>query len=198
MKTGAVVTLGLIGVVVVLAYQNKDDLQSYVDDNFPSISDFVDDLFLGIDTIEESILSGVDTIKVSLSSEVSDMKSLFSDLYAKWGSITGLDPALIQAVALTESDEDPLAIGDGGKSYGLMQVQNAVGSMYANATGEALLDPDTNIQAGSKFLAELVNKYGIEGGIQAFNLGETKYRAGLTSPVYLSKVKTTYNTLKGA
>ena len=63
--------------------------------------------------------------------------------------------------------------------------------------GQELLDPEKNIEAGSKYLAEMIRKYGTEGGIQAYNLGETKYLQGLTSPLYLSKVMKNFDSLQG-
>jgi hypothetical protein len=45
------------------------------------------------------------------------------------------------------------------------------------------------------FLSEMIRKYGLEGGIQAYNLGETKYLKGLRSPSYLAKVLKQYEEL---
>jgi len=119
---------------------------------------------------------------------------LFDDLYKKWGDIRGIPWQLIKAVALTESNENPNAIGDNGNSFGMMQIQHWHYEAYG-MTKEDMFDPNLNVQVGSGFLAEMVQKYGMEGGVQAYNLGETKFRRGVTSPDYLAKVMGQYNGL---
>jgi soluble lytic murein transglycosylase-like protein len=77
-----------------------------------------------------------------------------------------------------------------------MQVQPATATAYVSFSDPSeLLDPALNIEAGSGFLAFLISRYGEAGGIQAYNLGETKFRKGLTSPSYLGKVQDALNQL---
>lgn len=122
---------------------------------------------------------------------------LWDDIYKKWADVRGLDWRLLKAVAMHESDENPNAIGDNGASIGLMQVQKIIGQAYAGVTDlTELYDPDKNVEAGSGFLKDMIDKYGVEGGIQAYNLGETKYRKGITSPDYLRIVMNNYNNLQ--
>ncbi len=123
---------------------------------------------------------------------------LYDDLYKKWAELRGLDWKLLRAVAQTESTENPNAIGDDGRSLGLMQVQLLIGKAYAGIIDiSELFDPDKNIEAGSGYLKEMIDKYGLEGGIEAYNLGETKYRKGLRSPTYRIKVLANYEKLGG-
>jgi len=123
------------------------------------------------------------------------IKKGYDEIYRRWGELRQLDWRLIKAVAIVESSERAEVIGDDGRSFGLMQVSKVVGASYG-MTVEDLLDPNLNVQVGSGFLAEMINRYGLEGGIQAYNLGETKYRKGLRSPNYLSKVMTEFNKLQ--
>jgi len=128
--------------------------------------------------------------------EVTDMLTKgYDEIYRRWGELRQLDWRLIKAVAIVESSERAEVVGDDGQSIGLMQVSRVVGASYGMTITD-LFDPNLNVQAGSGFLAEMINRYGLEGGIQAYNLGETKYRKGLRSPTYLSKVMTEFNKLQ--
>lgn len=127
------------------------------------------------------------------------MKSLYDDLFKKWGSLRGLDWKLLRAFATVESDLKETALGDGGASVGLMQVQYSIGRAYAGIQELTdLYDPDKNIEAGSGFIADLMLKYNgdLDSVIQAYNLGETKFNKGYLSLNYLVKVKKEYETLK--
>lgn len=115
------------------------------------------------------------------------MMGLYDEIYQKWAAIREIDWKLLKAISMVESSENPNAIGDDGRSIGLMQVSLVVGGSYG-MNNEDLLNPDLNIQVGSGFLKEMIDKYGFDGGVQAYNLGETKFRKGITSPVYLEKV----------
>lgn len=173
MKTSKIIFYSVFGLFFIWVFYKKDEIVEYIEGS----------------NILENISS-------SLSGVVSMVEETFDALYRKWGGLMGVDWRLLKAIAMTESDENPNAIGDSGTSFGLMQVQNLVGNYYGQASGNALLEPDKNIEVGSKFLADLISKYGVDGGIQAYNLGETKYRQGLTSPTYLSRVMTNYNSLE--
>jgi len=112
---------------------------------------------------------------------------LYDEIYQRWASMRGMDWRLLKAVSTVESSENPNVIGDDGRSIGLMQVSLIVGGSYG-LNRDDLLNPELNVQAGSGFLKEMTDRYGLEGGIQAYNLGETKFRKGIISPVYLDKV----------
>lgn len=129
---------------------------------------------------------------------VEKIESTLNDLYKKWGELRGIDWKLLKAIAQTESSENPNVTGDDGRSIGLMQVQFLIGEAYAGVTClDELFDVDKNIEAGSGYLQHLLSKYSLEGAIQAYNLGETKFNKGSTSPAYLAKVLKGYETLKG-
>lgn len=70
---------------------------------------------------------------------------------------TGVDPALLAAVAKAKSGNDArMARGD---SYGLMGISAAAGRAYG-ATTEQLLDPSTNLRIGGEILASLLRTFG--------------------------------------
>jgi soluble lytic murein transglycosylase-like protein len=125
------------------------------------------------------------------------VKGLYDDLYKKWGDLRGIPWQLIKAVAITESDENSNAIGDNGQAIGLMQVWHfhweALGM-----TRDDMLDPNLNLQAGTAFLAEMVKKYGIYGGLEAYNEGEGNFTRGRNNPGYANNVLSHYYPLMNA
>lgn len=85
----------------------------------------------------------------------------------------GIDPAIIVAMAYKESTYNHNAIGDGGNSYGLLQVQprwHYERMQKLNCTD--LLDPYQNVAVAVDYLCELLNRYGsIEAALTAYNRG---------------------------
>lgn len=86
---------------------------------------------------------------------------------------TGLEYELALAVIHQETRFQNI-MGDGGNSYGYMQIQPRW--HYArmekwNVTD--LNDPYSNFIVGCDLLSELIEKYGIEGGLTAYNTGKS-------------------------
>ncbi len=86
---------------------------------------------------------------------------------------TGLEYELALAVIHQETRFQNV-MGDGGNSYGYMQIQPRW--HYArmekwNVTD--LNDPYSNFIVGCDLLSELIEKYGIEGGLTAYNTGKS-------------------------
>jgi len=106
-------------------------------------------------------------------------------------------PELVRAIAIKESSLNPNAINttDRPPSVGLMglKVPTARGYVPSVSTEMDLFDPPTNIRAGTLFLKDLERKYltsyGLDGVIQMYNLGETRFRMGERAPFYLSSVR---------
>lgn len=106
----------------------------------------------------------------------------------------GVSPALVFAIIQTESDFDANKIGDGGKSYGLMQVyasEHTDRCLALNAIN--LLDPYANVTVGIDILAELSGyRMPIEWVLMAYNGGmgyaTTMYNEGRVSD-YANTVK---------
>ena len=87
--------------------------------------------------------------------------------------VTGLEYELALAVIYQETRFQNI-MGDGGNSYGYMQIQPRW--HYArmekwNVTD--LNDPYSNFIVGCDLLSELIEKYGIEGALTAYNTGKS-------------------------
>lgn len=85
----------------------------------------------------------------------------------------GIDPAIVIAMCYRESSYDAAAIGDNGRSFGLMQIQKRYHEERMKRLGVTdLLDPMQNVTVGIDFLAELLEKYGdVEKALTAYNRG---------------------------
>lgn len=85
----------------------------------------------------------------------------------------GIDPAIVVAMCWKETQYNPKAIGDGGNSYGLLQVQprwHYERMLKLGCTN--LLDPYQNVTVAVDYLAENLNRYGsIEAAVTAYNAG---------------------------
>jgi len=69
---------------------------------------------------------------------------------------TVLEPEEVLAIIWSESSGNPNAVNLGDPSYGLMQVTMPIAKAFAGVTDKRqLYDPETNIAAGSAFLAHL-------------------------------------------
>lgn len=84
-----------------------------------------------------------------------------------------IDPAIIIAMAWKESTYRTDAIGDGGNSLGLCQVQPRWHSARMERLGcPNLLDPYQNVTVACDYLRELINRYGsTEKALTAYNRG---------------------------
>lgn len=93
----------------------------------------------------------------------------------------GIDPAIIMAMAWKESTYNAGAIGDGGNSYGLCQIQPRWHYSRMQKLGcTDLLDPYQNVTVAIDYLCELLNRYGsIDKALTAYNRGS--YNGTVTS-----------------
>ena len=102
----------------------------------------------------------------------------------------GIDPTVIIAMIEVESSYDSETIGDGGNSFGLMQIQPRWHDQRMQALAVTdLLDPKQNVKVGIDILAELLAKYGgdVEMALVAYNAGPTgAYRHWFSRGVYSS------------
>lgn len=86
----------------------------------------------------------------------------------------GIDPAIIFAMAYRESTYNPGAIGDGGNSFGLLQIQPRWHSERMQRLGcHDLLDPFQNVTVAVDYLDEMLGWYGgdIAAALTAYNRG---------------------------
>lgn len=94
---------------------------------------------------------------------------------------------LVLGVMWVESGFNADAIGDGGNSFGLMQIQPRwwIHTMAREGIND-LLDPLQNIRCGCAILRELKDKYGTEyRALQAYNTGNPDSNSGYADKVYL-------------
>lgn len=84
-----------------------------------------------------------------------------------------VEPELIISMICRESVYNAGAVGDGGKSLGLMQIQPRWHKDRMERLGcEDLLDPYQNVVVGIDLMAELLNKRGsVEWALMAYNGG---------------------------
>lgn len=122
----------------------------------------------------------------------------------------GLEFELLQAVIATESAFDPGAVSPKG-AVGLMQLipetaeRFGVRPLGRQSVSERLTDPRTNIQAGSRYLAWLINYFNgdLRLAVAAYNAGEgAVLKAGRRIPnypetiSYVQKVTELHGSLK--
>ena len=89
----------------------------------------------------------------------------------------GIDPAIIMAMAYRESGFNAEAIGDGGDSYGLLQIQPRWHYARMERLGCAdLLDPFQNVTVAVDYLAEQIDRYDgdVAKALVAYNQGHFK------------------------
>ena len=115
----------------------------------------------------------------------------------------GLDPALVKAVMLTESNSNPTAISRKG-AQGLMQIMPDTAQLVELKNP---FDPDENIRAGARYLKLLTDlfKGNLELVLAAYNAGPTRViQHNMTVPpieetiTYIKRVKLQYSRLKNA
>ena len=87
-----------------------------------------------------------------------------------------ISPAIVIALIERESQFNQYAMGDDGRSFGLMQVQvkNHLQRMI-DLDCTDLFDPIKNVKVGINYLAECYNRYGsIDKALVAYNAGSYK------------------------
>lgn len=85
----------------------------------------------------------------------------------------GVEESLVRAVVAAESSYNAHAVSSAG-AIGLMQVMPATAADYGVTSAQALFDPETNLNTGTRHLKRLLRKYGNDYGrvIMAYNAGE--------------------------
>ena len=106
------------------------------------------------------------------------------------GERYGLSPALLYAIARTESGLDPQAVGrnrNGSRDIGLMQINSAwLPRLSAHGIAERdLFDPCTSIHVGAWILADKVRRLGYTwDAVGAYNAASPTLRRAYAERVY--------------
>lgn len=119
----------------------------------------------------------------------------------------GVDPDLIRAVIKAESNWDVNAsrfeAHKGDASWGLMQVMLATARQVLGDSSldtTRLIRPETNIEAGTKFLSQLLARYkNVEDAVAAYNAGTPRRNVSTGKYVnqgYVDKVMSNYRMYK--
>lgn len=89
---------------------------------------------------------------------------------------SGVDPNIVKAIIKEESGGNPNAVGDGGESIGLMQIQPRWHRAKMEELGIVnLYDPQENVILGCSILSDLYDKYGnYDDALSVYNSGSTE------------------------
>lgn len=94
--------------------------------------------------------------------------SVYGDLITAAAQTHGVDPILVQALIQVESNYEPRARSSKG-AMGLMQLMPATAREYKVRNA---YDPKSNIDAGVRRLKSLIDKWGVDLALAAYNAGE--------------------------
>ncbi len=101
------------------------------------------------------------------------LSSLNEKLFFEIGSLYGLDPALLMAIARVESNFDPYAVSSKG-ACGLMQLMPETASDYFVAN---VFNPQENLRGAAAFLRDLFEEFGeLALVLAAYNAGPEKVK----------------------
>jgi len=127
----------------------------------------------------------------------------YDDLINQHAQANGLDPALVKAVMLTESNSNPAAVSPKG-AQGLMQIMPDTAQIVELKNP---FDPDENIRAGARYLKLLQEMFkgNLELVLAAYNAGPSRViQYNMTVPPidetinYIKRVKLQYSRLKNS
>lgn len=104
----------------------------------------------------------------------------FGEIITAVSEAHGVDPMLVQALIQVESNYQPRARSRRG-AMGLMQLMPATAREYRVRNP---FDPRANIEAGIKHLKSLIDRFGVELGLAAYNAGEGAVRKFNGVPPY--------------
>jgi len=101
-------------------------------------------------------------------------------LLQKHAALRGLDPYLVAALVLQESNFDPV-VKSHANAVGLMQVLPSTGRGYARKLGvrpfsaDRLTDAEVNVRIGTQIFADTIKKFGgVHFALAAYNAGDSR------------------------
>lgn len=105
-----------------------------------------------------------------------DVRGISNEMIDDVAIRCGVDPNIVKAIIKEESNGNPNAVGDGGESIGLMQIQPRWHRAKIEELGIVnLYDPQENVILGCSILSDLYDKYGnYEDALSVYNSGNTE------------------------
>lgn len=140
-------------------------------------------LFISTVLALNGIATAIDTPQVYQQTEYKvvsniqiDVKGISNEMIDDIAVRSGVDPAIVKAIIKEESNGNPYAVGDGGESIGLMQIQPRWHQTKMEELGIVnLYDAQENVILGCAILSDLYDKYGnYEDALSVYNSGNTK------------------------
>ncbi len=134
----------------------------------------------------QKIIAMIDRLNPNM--EASLKYDIANEIYNMSQKYPNLDVDLIAATITQETGGtwDPTLISPSG-AIGLMQIMPMTGMYVARYEGITWTDPETilsnpiyNIRIGCRYLSSLIERYGLEGGLAAYNGGERRAAAWLS------------------
>jgi soluble lytic murein transglycosylase len=109
----------------------------------------------------------------------------YHDIIKREARARGLDPYFVAALMRQESRFNPRAVSAAG-AVGLMQVMPATGRQLGGVDRQGLMDPETNIRLGTRFLADMMKTYGTrtDAVLAAYNAGPSRMNRWRTFPEF--------------
>lgn len=139
-------------------------------------------LGLGISTVATLVL-------ISSKSRASPAVEQWKGLAYRWGTAYKVPPNLILGVIHKESSGNPRVVSSKG-AIGLMQLMPETARVLGLKDIRKLYNPEINIKYGTRYLSELISKYGIKMALQRYYAGN-RYWLGVdyaNSVLNLSKL----------
>lgn len=124
-------------------------------------------------TLFEKLLSQIETKgqnnESTLTASGEPVSGDFSSLINQAAQKYNVDPGLVQAVIKAESNFNPNAVSSAG-AQGLMQLMPSTASWLGVSNS---LDPAQNIEGGTRFLSQLLDRYNgnVRLAVAAYNAG---------------------------
>ena len=140
-------------------------------------------LFISAVLALNGIATAIDTPQVYQQTEYKvvsniqiDVKGISNEMIDDIAVRSGVDPNIVKAIIKEESGGNPSAIGDGGESIGLMQIQPRWHRAKMEELGIVnLYDPQENVILGCSILSDLYDKYeNYEDALSVYNSGNTE------------------------
>lgn len=125
-----------------------------------------------VDILVESVIEVVESLPEKKYYDIPLSEDLQDHIF-KICEERDIDPAIVIGIIERESDFRPKLMGDGGKSYGLMQVMKKWHVSRMKKLGVTnLKDPYQNVLVGIDYLDELIDRdRGVEWALMAYNGG---------------------------